>query len=492
MISSPLPRSAHRPLPERRLRAPTRPRGRLVLTLLLSLAAVPLASAQTTSQTTASPPAGGTPVDATAAALTPGFLQAIDLARQGPTVQLAALAVQQAQARLATTFGNVSATVQAGYSQRWGEQAGTDVSGGAFDPIALDAQLNVVPLGPAWDARAGAERDAERARLALEDARHKAATDAADAYLRALRAQQQVALDARAVTLAEATQAHVDSQGAAGDATPSAVLAAQLATSQARTTQSDDTLTLEAALADLSNLLGRAVTEVAGEPPAATDPGSGDIDSAIARRSDVMGATLAVADARANETAALRSALPSASLGASLRGGDGSSSWSAGVGYGTATYQPDLSASFTPPAGTGGSGSVTDGTVFTLSLGVKVPLDSALPAAMEVTRLATRTAAARLQQTQDAARLAILSAQRSVETRLSAATLAGRQRGQRAALLDEAQQRLALGLVAAPEVAQAQLDLDQADLALHRAQDAALLARMALATALGLDPMEVF
>lgn len=507
MIPSPLPRGPQ--LGRARAARPRRPASprtrRIVPTMLLALLAVAPALAQTTTPTAGGPPtqaAAGASADGATADLTLDFPRALDLARQGPTVRLAALALQQAQARLATTFGTVSATLQTGYGQRWGELSGTDVSGGAFDPVTLDAQLNVVPFGPVWDARLGAERDVERARLALEDARRSAASDAAGAYLSALRAQQQTALDARAVRQAEATQAHVEAQGAAGNASPSDVVAAQLATSQARTTESDDRLALEAALAELSHLLGRAVTAVDGEPPPSADPaaadpgvgdpGVGDLDAAVARRSDVTGATLDVADARAGQAAALRSALPSATLGASLRGGDGTTGWSAGASFGTGNYQPGLSASVTPPAGTAAAGSVTDGTVFTLSLGVKVPLDSALPAGLEVARLATDTAEARLQQTRDAAVLAIRSAQRSLETRLAAAELASRQRDQRAALLDQAQQRLALGLVAAPEVDRARLELDQANLALRQAQDAALLARMALATALGLDPMEVF
>lgn len=448
-------------------------------------------------------PAAGSE-DGTAAGPVLGFDEAMAAAREGPSVQQASLALQQAQARLQASFGNLSASLKAGYSVTTGELNGASVDDAGFDPISLSATFDVVPYGPAWDGYKSAQRSVASAQLAVRSARYQATSDTASAYLTALRAQQQVAIDRTAVQLAAAQQAHVESQAANGDATAASVLATQLATNQARATQQDDQLDLEAALDQLGQLVGQVVGGVDGEPAARAeattagadadatpaDGSTADADAAaLARRADVRRARSDVEDAEASKASSLRSVLPTASLSADVRGGDGATSWSGGLSYDTSSFQPSLNASVTP-AGSGGA--ATDGTALSVSLGLSVPLDTATPAHLRAADIALRSAQAQLRQTQDAARLAIQSARRALASRQRSAELAEQQRQQRALLLEQAHQRLDLGLVPEVDVDQARLDLARAELAEDQARDAVLLARMNLQLALGLDPMEVF
>ncbi len=455
--------------------------GAVVVVAALGIPPMGGAVAQGAPSTVAPTPPEGT------TALT--FSGALELARLGPSVVLAEQALEQAEAQRDASFGNASGTLKGGYAQTWGGNG----DGGGFDPLSLNATFDVVPLGPAWDASQSAVRSVEKAQLDVSDARAQATSAAATAYLTALRAQQQTALDVRAVALARQRQAHVEEQAANGDATDADVLAARLATTQAQTTAADDRLTLEGGLDDLAAVLGRQVDAVAGDAPAPVAlRGEQDVAAAVNARSDVRVAELAAEAARASRAAAVRGVLPSAQVGARVGGGDGVSSWSAGVGYDTNSFQPSLSASYTPPSGGGGTSQAPEGTSFTLSLGVSVPLDTALSPALHATDVAVANASSRLEQTRAAAQRAIAAAERSLATRSASAALKHQQATQQTALAQQAAQRLDLGLIPAVDLEQARLDADQAALDAGSADDAVLLARVNLAIELGHDPMEVF
>ncbi|MEJ2291978.1 MAG: TolC family protein [Deinococcales bacterium] len=422
-----------------------------------------------------------------------GFSEALTLARRGPTVQTAELALQSAQAARDASFATVTGSLQGGYSQSWSDVSGSTAQRGGLEPFSLTATFNVVPFGPGFEARLDAERDVANARMALTDAERQAIIDTARAYLGTLRAQQQLELDRQAVDQATAVLTHVQAQRASGDATDAQVQDASLALEQARTTLATRRLTLQAGLAELSDLVGAAVASVDGEPPASHDPDGGTADDASTRRSDVQQAQLALDAARRGYAAGVRAVLPSARASADLQGGDGRTTWRAGIAYGTSTFQPTLQASLTPgDATTGDTSSTLDGTRFALSLSFDVPLDTSLGASLEAARLAVTSAERALARTRDQASLALAAAVRTLDTDRLTAELSASQRERARAKADEAQRRFDLGLLAWPDLEQARLDAAGADLDALRAGDAVLLDRLELARALGLDPLEVF
>jgi len=420
------------------------------------------------------------------------FSEVLSLARRGPSVQAAELAFQAARSARDASFGAVTGSLQGGYSQSWSNLSGSPSQRGGLEPFSLTATFNVVPYGPGFDTRLDAERAVVDARLAVVDAERQATIDAARAYLQALRAQQQLLLDRRAVELASALRTHLQAQRASGDATDAQLDDASLALVQAQTTLATHRLTLQAALAQLSDLVGGAVEVVRGEPPASHDPAAGAGD-AVARRSDVRRAQLALDATRRGYAAGVRDVLPSARASATVQSGDGSTTWSAGVAYATSTFQPSLQASVTPGgATTGDTTSTLKGTRFALSLSFDIPLDTSLGARLESARVAVTSAERTVARTTAVATLAIATATRTLDADQLAAQLATRQRERARARADEAQRRHELGLLAGPELAQARFDASAADLDALRAADGVLLDRLELALALGRDPMEVF
>jgi len=432
------------------------------------------------------------PVRAQAAPTTLDFGAAVALARQGPSVTAAELAVRGAQAKLAASFPAMTGSLQTGLSQSWSDASGVSSQRGGLEPFSLSATFNVVPYGPGFDARLDAERALATARMALDDTTRQATVDAVRAYLQALRTQRRIELDARAVALAEASAQHVRTLQDAGNATDASVADAAMALMQARIALASDRLALATALADLSDRVGRTVAGVAGEPPAGHAATGSTLDDALARRSDVRQAALALEAARRGYAAGVRSMVPSARASADLASGDGSTSWGAGIAYGTSTFQPSLQASVTPGGSTTSNGSTLQGTRLALALTINVPLDTSVGAALEGARLTVAAADRELERARQRAALAVASAERTLGSNTLQARLATAQRDRAAEKADEAARRLDLGLVATPELDRARLDADGADLVARAADDAVLLARLELAQALGLDPLEVF
>lgn len=464
------------PLERCRGRSVRRAVARLASALLTGLAILPLAS-----PTRASAP-------------TVSFTTALTQARQGPSVAAAELAAASARAARDASFGVVTGTLQGGYSQSWNDVSGVASQRGGLEPFSLSATFNVVPYGPGYDARLDAESALATAELDLADARHQATLDAAGAYLDALRSRQRVELDARALALATATLDHLREQRASGDASADAVEDAQLAVEQARTTLATERLTLSGALADLGDLTGHAVDAVQAEPPAGHDPPTTPLEAALERRSDVRAAALALESARRGYAASVRTVLPTIRASADLQGGDGTTRWSAGLSYGTSSFQPGMQASVTPAGSTTGDASgssVIDGTRFALSLALSVPIDTSLEPALQSAHLAVARAEARMQQVRRQASSEVAAARRALTSARLAAALAQAQDRRAADRASEGARRFQLGLIAEPELDQLRLDADVAAVDARTAADTVLLARLRLAQALGLDPSEV-
>jgi len=430
------------------------------------------------------------PARAQDAPTTLGFADALALARTGPDVALAELGLSQAEAARGVTSTTASGTLQGGYSQRWTDATGFAPRRSGLAPFTLNATFNVVPYGPGHDARMAADRAVETARMTLQDTVAQATASAAQAYLQALRGNQRVGIDAAAVDQAQATLAHAQALRARGDATDDDVATAQVDLAQARTTLASDHLTLQSALASLSGVLGRPVSAVAGEPSTSQDPQS-DTPAGVDRRSDVRQAALALDGSHQDYAAAVRQVLPTAAASASVQGGDGNTTWNAGLGFDTNSFQPSLQAGVTPGGSTLSTSSALNGTSFAVALSVTIPLDTGLGPALDSARLSLSAAQQKLDRTRQQAGAAIEAARRTLQTAKLTVSLTAAQRDLAASRAALAAQRLALGLVARPTVDQAELAARQAQLAWLSAQDAVLLDRMALAQALGLDPMEV-
>jgi len=413
-----------------------------------------------------------------------------------PRIVLAQSQLELAQKQLEVTASWLQTSLSSGYTQNW---SSLEVSGetttdneGDIDPISLNAALNVVPYGP-WHERVQQSRWAvERARLALRDERANVIIELTAQFQSSLRAEENVALEAQKLELAELNLAAAQTRLEAGAATPSDLLQLELALQQAQ----EDALSAEReraqALAQLSNLLGQAVSDVSGTLPDFSDDLTFD-DENVSTRSDVVTAQLGVAEAEQNANAIRRENLPSGSVSAGYSVGGEDATLQLGAGYslnGANAYQPSVNLSYDPdtglrdlPAGTSQS--------FSVGIDVVIPFDIALPDALEAARLSVEGARLRAEQALTLARLEAETLAANLSGARATGDLAEQILDQRRNSLDITQQRFDLGLISMLELAEAKVNVLEAELSLHRAEDAVRLAAMRYAAALALNPLEV-
>ena len=434
------------------------------------------------------------------------FAQALTLAQQSPGVTLAASQLELAQRQLDVASGVVSADLSAGYTRTWGEAtdaSGTarSLEGGGFDAATLKMTLNVVPLGPLADSVQRARWNVQKAAANLRDARNNASFNAAEQYLTALRLAQQLALDEATVALAQSRLDAAQTRLAAGAATDSGVLAAQIALGQAQSDLADTQRQQLDTLAKLAQTLGVAVVSVAGEPPALqhADLATTDataLETLLSQRSDVLAANLAVASAQLDKASTLRDYLPSGTLSTAFNARDGVQQLSAGASFDTRSFQPSISASYDPNLNRNASSATTptggSSSSFSLSVGLDIPLNSAVGPALAVADLAIAQSEQQARQTLQLARLEVDSARRAFAAVTAQVDMAKQLVAQAEQVARTTQDRYDLGLTGILDVQQAQVNLSSARLSADRASDARTVAALQLAQSLALDPTEVF
>ena len=407
------------------------------------------------------------------------FDQAIELALQGPSVRLAELQLEQTREELTALSGLLSVNASAGYSRSLREDSHN------FDPVTINATLNIVPYGPGFDAEVQAGQKLIQAELALRDARAGVVVDATQRYATALRNSQEVTLAAAELAYARAVLEATSEQVDAGAAGPAQQLAAELTVREAEHRLSSAARALTGALEALGNLLGAEVPAVLGEPPTATLPVGTNLQARTGRRSDVLNAELNLAQAERSVAAAIRDALPSGSLNLSYSSTENGQNLRLGAGFDTRSFQPSLGLSFDPDV------PGADGSSFSLEVSIQVTLDTGTPAALQAANLAVAATQHRLEQVRSAAGLDIAERKRSLADAEAALRLSQSRLELLQLDLEAAATRRELGLVGPLELTRAELDLEAARLASSRARDSLTLSLLRYAQSLALDPLEV-
>jgi outer membrane protein TolC len=424
------------------------------------------------------------------------FNQALDLALNSPSLEIARLQAELAHQQLAVAASPIGAELTAGYSATWGvrEAPGLleprSLDDRSWDPFALTTAFNVVPFGPRFDRLQRARFNLLRSEQALRDERARLLLETTRHYLSALRATEQAALAERQLALAQDTLAATQARQEAGAVTAAQLLQSEIAVSRAHSQVADAARAKAAALALLSLSVGTTVTAVAGEPPIAAAPPTGELGQ-LAERSDILAARLALAEAELTASSTLRDNLPTGSLSLSYARQQGERRLALGAGFDTRSFQPSLSLSFDPDAVAGNSPDATSSS-FRLGLSARVPLDAALPAALQAAALAVEQASLQLTLAIHRAELEVNTRQREVEAAETALGLSEQLLAHSRLVAQDTEARYALGLVSSLERDQAELSAAEAELAAARARDGVLLARLALAAALALDPLEIF
>ena len=399
------------------------------------------------------------------------FAQAIAAAASSPAVKLAEGQLELARQQLAAAAGLVSSSLSTTYTQyapAGADQTAAQAAASSAATVTLAASLNVVPYGDVADGATRAKWALENAAAALQDAKVQSVLDAATQYLVALRySQEKTALSAAlgvAETALKATQTRLN----AGAASSADVLNVQITLSQAQNN----------------------VAAVAGEPPVVTLPNLGDKDALLTKRSDVLGAQLAVQAAQQSANAATRSVLPSGGVSARYK----TSELTFGAGLSTQTYQPSVSLAYSPSSANPAANPTVAGTARTglsAQLSLSIPLNSGSGATLAAANIGVQNAQQQLEQTQAQARLELQAAQNQLATARNSLQAARALVTQRRQALATTKTRLGLGLVAPYEVQSAEASLLDAQVQFARLQDNVLLAQLTLLRTLSLNPLEV-
>lgn len=465
-----------------------RPPTALLTTAVLLLAAAATAQEGSPGAAGAGAGAGETAsqVAAAAAAHDPStpielsFAQALAAARTAPAVAVANAQLTIAESRLAAQRASVHASVSIA------SDAGLDLAGGSTVSASAsgEASFDVLPFGPSQEALERAQDSVARASAELSAARRSAVVTVAGEYLAALRARQATTLRQEALALAQARLQAAEARNQAGAASDADVVSAQLdvagATDDLAAAQRD----ARTARAALSQTLGMQLTPVDGAT-ATLDTGPLATAPNLDGRSDIIAAALDLASAELDLRAARRDAGVSASAQLRFATSSRDAALALSASFDSATLQPSAAATVTLGANAVASTSLAAG------VGLTIPLDAAAGAGLDAYRQAVSVARDQLARARDGASVEIADARRNLEGEQAQHDLQTRLVVQAQATLERTRARYDLGLVSILELRNAALTLHQAQLDQDRSADATLVAGLALAQSMAIDPMEV-
>ena len=418
---------------------------------------------------------------------------AMRLAEQGPSVQLAQRALALAERQLAIASAPVRGELSAGYAWTSGERDPgigdpVDLSGQGFEPITLTLTTPLLRLGSAGDAIARARAEVRRAEADLASARRAARIDVTSAFQGVLRARAALALAEAEADLADLELRATELRAAAGAATEGEIARVTAAVSRAGNVVSAAAFEVDAAQRTLELLLGGPVPAPVGPLPPHELLGASEIGPAWEARGDVLAAQQGLAETERSAAATLRDQLPSLGVSVAHARGDADRSLTVAGSFDTRALQPSLSLRYDPDTGVPGIGPDGSSRSLTLSVTLRVPLDPSVGSALEASRLARERAQLQLELTRSRAELDVerrafeyASASADADLARASAELARSE-------LAIAEARFASGALSELAIARARLDELRAALDAERAADAARLAALRLLDALATDP----
>ncbi|MBZ9750217.1 TolC family protein [Deinococcus sp. HMF7604] len=358
--------------------------------------------------------------------------------------------------------------------------------------LTVIASLAVLPWSPAFEGVRSAERALAAAALTLRAERASLTAQLFQAYAGVRQAQSALTAAQAQTTLAARVLTITQAQQTQGLQTGAGVLERQAALEGAQAAEAQATRAVTQAQQAITRLLGTAVTLAPTSSLPDLTP-AGDLPAllarALAQRPEVNRARAAVGDAQAGRAAsALDARLPDLSAGvragqlADAQGNPGRTvSATLNVKAGVLGAQVSVPLRDTSAAVTG----------VALSLSASLPLlgrpqDTALAQA----ELGLAQAALALEAAQQGAELEVRTRFMALEDERSGLPAAQTRQAAAALAVQNARARLDAGLGTALDVAQAELNLLQADQALTAARDRITLAGLALAQSTAdLDPL---
>lgn len=420
------------------------------------------------------------------------FQEALALADVSPTVRLAERALDIARRQLAVASAPVRGELAGGYRWTQGERdLGTgvvaDLDAAGFEPLTLALTFPTVGTGPGADAVARARADLDRAAAELDAARRNARLDVTQAFQRALRARESVALANADTALAELERDAAELRRLAGAATEGELARLALNVDRARAAANAAERELTATEAWLSLLLGGSVDAPVGPLP---DPRawSTPVDQRTERRPDVLAARLQLAETDRGAASVLREQLPSATLTLAGVLADADRQLQVGTSLDSRTWQPTVNLSYDPDSGPPGLTGEARSRSFSVALAVRVPLNPAVLDAVAVADLSRERAAMQLELALARAALDVDQRRTELDNALANADLAAATADLAHAEHAVTELRFAAGSVSELGLRRSALELRRAVLDAERALDNARLAALRWLDALADEP----
>ncbi|MBX3142514.1 MAG: TolC family protein [Trueperaceae bacterium] len=402
------------------------------------------------------------------------LVTALELARTGPEMSLAALRTQIAEQDFNAATTPLTAEVRAGFSRAWTPSGATNNA-----PLGVSLTLNVVQFGPTYERALRAANALELARVEQQDVWARTVIAVTRAYLAAVRAEEEAAVAEAQRALATGNLEALQRQLSLGAALPADVRSAELDLLRSETEVLASRNAVGAALEGVSLLLGETVLAV--DPDAAVSPGTlSGVATDLSARADVTAARIRAVDAEFDLAAAQRASAPrgSVALDGRIAGADGQ--FDVGLGFDTTTFQPRLNATLDPLASV-----VSDQSRVAVRVDVAVPLGSAPGAAVASAAARLEVARRQYQQTLMLAEMDVEARQRALDLAEQRSELSRRALASAEAAAAETEARYQLGLVTAERVRTALIAVDRARIDEGRARDALLLAQLEFERAAG-------
>lgn len=420
------------------------------------------------------------------------YADAVRLAADAPTVQLATRALALAERQRAVAGAPVRGELSGGYRWTWGERdlgAGgvVDLDDAGLDPIGVTLSAPVFGIGPAADARARAAADVARATAELAAARRAAVLEATNAFQSALRARTARDLAGAELALARLDLEAGELRRAAGAASDADLARLRLAVDRA--TQAVAAADAEVGAADrlLALALGTSVGTPIGPLP---DPAAlaAAAPAAVGTRSDVLAAQLQRDETDRTAAATLRDQLPALALSVGAAWGDDARAWQLGGSFDTRSFAPSVSFSLDPDDGVAGLPVGGRSSTLTVGVALRVPLDPTVGAALAAAAVGRERAQLQLEWARARADLDADQRRLDLDAALANAELARAGADLARAEAELAAARFAAGSLSELALRRARLDADRAALDADRAADAARLAALRWLDALAVDP----
>lgn len=423
-----------------------------------------------------------------------GYLDLLSKLDNFPNIQMATMQWESSQSQLNILRSPVKAELSAGYTKTWGEFTANNISKNLdsedFNPISLNANFTVVPYGPAFEQIIKAEWSFKQAQSNLRDEKNKQIIDLTKGFTSALVAKEQISLAEAQLEYSQLRLQQAQVLLQSGTSNQSQLEQAKIQLQQSENNLENKKRNYQQALLSLSLSTGQELRGVTGKVLGLIEYEL-NIDKQINQRTDIQAALIALQRAQLEASSTLRNNLPYGTFNLAYNHTSDIDNLNIGMSYNTKSFQPSLNASYDPDFKPQNAVSGQFSDTYTLGLKLVIPLDAALPEAMQLSELTIKQAEMQIEQTIELAKFDIANKLISLNSAKANLELSLAILEQSNNNLDITTKRFNAGIISELDLKQSQNSLLESAISLQAAKNQTLLAKMQLASSLSINLLEV-